>query len=188
MEHLGINAMVAFCFWVALMTSAHPLGNVLGESREFQRKLLVEPATSISLNYTGAVSKTDENGSTKTWAGMAAGLASALAVSVLLVVAVKSRVFQRYLYRYRHSQLLDGDTASQFSRDEVTFAGRGVEGRGYGGANGTHGVEDTDDDDGFIEDNYIQASEKARAESRDDESVEGEVVEDSDDDLEFTID
>uniref|UniRef100_A0A8C7G034 Uncharacterized protein n=1 Tax=Oncorhynchus kisutch TaxID=8019 RepID=A0A8C7G034_ONCKI len=46
---------------------------------------------------------------------------------------------------------------------------------------------DTDDDDGFIEDNYIQASERARAESHEDEGMEGEVVEDSDDDLQFTI-
>ncbi|XP_041697078.1 uncharacterized protein LOC121534569 isoform X1 [Coregonus clupeaformis] len=121
-----------------------------------------------------------------TWPYLAAALATALTISLFIVVAVKCRLFHRYLASYRHSLLPEGDTASQHSPDEVTFPGHGMVGRG-GGGNGTHRGLDTDDDDGFIEDNYIQASERARAESHEDEGMEGEVVEDSDDDLQFTI-
>lgn len=117
---------------------------------------------------------------------LAVALASAFTVSLFLVVAVKCRLFHRYLASNRHSLLPEGDTASQYSPDEVTFPGHGMVGRG-GEGNRTHRGLDTDDDDGFIEDNYIQASERARAESHEDEGMEGEVVEDSDDDLQFTI-
>uniref|UniRef100_A0A8C8IHP7 Type III endosome membrane protein TEMP n=1 Tax=Oncorhynchus tshawytscha TaxID=74940 RepID=A0A8C8IHP7_ONCTS len=82
---------------------------------------------------------------------LAAALASAFTVSLFLVVAFKCRLFHRYL-----------------------ATSRGDEG------NRTHRGLDTDDDDGFIEDNYIQASERARAESHVDDGMEGK---DSDDDL-----
>lgn len=127
-----------------------------------------------------------EDVNSQTWPYLAAALASALTVSLFIVVAIKCRFFHRYLASYHHSLLPEGDTASQQSPDEVTFPGHGMVGRG-GGGNGTHRGLDTDDDDGFIEDNYIQASERARAESHEDEGMEGEVVEDSDDDLQFTI-
>uniref|UniRef100_A0A8C8D4A3 Type III endosome membrane protein TEMP n=1 Tax=Oncorhynchus tshawytscha TaxID=74940 RepID=A0A8C8D4A3_ONCTS len=123
--------------------------------------------------YISAVNSTKavppgEDVSSQTWPYMAAVLASALTVSLFIVVAIKCRLFHRYLASYHHSLLPEGDTARR-------------------GGNGTHRGLDTDDDDGFIEDNYIQASERARAESHEDEGMEGEVVEDSDDDLQFTI-
>ncbi|KAJ8011193.1 hypothetical protein DPEC_G00055630 [Dallia pectoralis] len=187
MEHLGFSAIVAFCFWGTLMTGAHPRGTVVRESREFPRKLLAGPDALTNYNITGSEPPTDRD-SSKKGAYLVAGLAAAVALSLGVVAAVKSRLFQRYLDRYHHSLLPEGDTASQFSRDDVAFAGRGVADRGFEGDNGTHRGLDTDDDDGFIEDNYIQASEKARAESRDDESLEGDAPEDSDDSLEFSLD
>lgn len=120
-----------------------------------------------------------EDVNSQTWPYLAAALASALTVSLFIVVAIKCRFFHRYLASYHHSLLPEGDTASQQSPDEVTFPGHGMVGRG-GEGNRTHRGLDTDDDDGFIEDNYIQASERARAESNVDDGMEGE---DSDDDL-----
>uniref|UniRef100_A0A8C7XBE4 Uncharacterized protein n=1 Tax=Oryzias sinensis TaxID=183150 RepID=A0A8C7XBE4_9TELE len=70
----------------------------------------------------------------------AAGLGTVLSISLLIVMGVKFRVFHRFLASYRHALLQEVDGVSQSAT----------------------GLED--DDDGFIEDNYIQASEKEKAE------------------------
>uniref|UniRef100_A0A671V1Q4 Uncharacterized protein n=1 Tax=Sparus aurata TaxID=8175 RepID=A0A671V1Q4_SPAAU len=78
---------------------------------------------------------TGPNGSTKSleWSYLAAGLGTILTISLLIAMVVKFRVFHRFLASYRHSLLQEGT-----------------------------GRELDEDDDGFIEDNYIQASEKHR--------------------------
>uniref|UniRef100_A0A7N6ABY8 Uncharacterized protein n=1 Tax=Anabas testudineus TaxID=64144 RepID=A0A7N6ABY8_ANATE len=63
------------------------------------------------------------------------GLGTVLTISVLIVMVVKFRLFHRFLASYRHSLLQETDGVS-------------------------HGLDD--DDDGFIEDNYIQTSERER--------------------------
>ncbi|KAM8851433.1 uncharacterized protein AB9W97_022123 isoform 1-T1 [Spinachia spinachia] len=122
----------------------------------------------------------DPDGSHKLveWAYLAAGLGTLLAMSLFIVMAVKFRLFHRFLASYRHSLLQEADGVSQYGQDQPPFPSR------MGVIGGTHRELD-DDDDGFIEDNYIQASEKERAE-RERGREEGEE-EDSDDDLQFTI-
>uniref|UniRef100_A0A3Q3F2V8 Uncharacterized protein n=1 Tax=Labrus bergylta TaxID=56723 RepID=A0A3Q3F2V8_9LABR len=66
------------------------------------------------------------------------GLGTVLTVSLLIVMTVKLRLFHRFLASYRHSLMA--------------------------GTGGTLGGLD-EDDDGFIEDNYIQTSEKDRHQS-----------------------
>nr|XP_046216414.1 uncharacterized protein LOC124042117 isoform X2 [Oncorhynchus gorbuscha] len=165
-----------FVLWGHLLQVHILLDQSWGETQAFQRKLLMEydnnPASTTTAHPTVAGSST---GSTY----LIAALASAFTVSLFLVVAFKCRLFHRYLASNRHALLPEGDTASQYSPDEVSFPGHGMVGRG-GEGNRTHRGLDTDDDDGFIEDNYIQASERARAESHVDDEMEGE---DSDDDL-----
>uniref|UniRef100_A0A8D3ADN6 Uncharacterized protein n=1 Tax=Scophthalmus maximus TaxID=52904 RepID=A0A8D3ADN6_SCOMX len=63
-------------------------------------------------------------------------LGTVLTVSLLIVTAVKPRLFHRFLASYRHSLLHEADGVMS-------------------------GLDE--DDDGFIEDNYIQTSEKDRA-------------------------
>uniref|UniRef100_A0A3Q1GXB6 Uncharacterized protein n=1 Tax=Anabas testudineus TaxID=64144 RepID=A0A3Q1GXB6_ANATE len=65
------------------------------------------------------------------------GLGTVLTISVLIVMVVKFRLFHRFLASYRHSLLQETD-----------------------GVRTTSGLDD--DDDGFIEDNYIQTSERER--------------------------
>lgn len=118
---------------------------------------------------------------------MAAGLGTLLAMSLIVVMAVKYRVFHRFLASYRHSLLQESDGVSQYGHDDVGFPNVISSGVGVGRRTQT---ELEEDDDGFIEDNYIQAIDRERAERGEEEEgeeEEGEVIEDSDDDLQFTI-
>lgn len=110
---------------------------------------------------------------------LVAGLGAVLTLSVLIVVAVKFRFFHRFLASYRHSLLRESDVVSQYGPEEPSFPSS---------ITGRMGVNQTvldDDDDGFIEDNYIQTGEKNRAERVITRDLD--MLEDSDDDLQFTI-
>ncbi|CAL8326721.1 unnamed protein product [Arctogadus glacialis] len=109
---------------------------------------------------------------------LAAGLATAVATSLVVVAAVRFRLFHRFLASYRHSLLLEADGVSQYGQEGATYPGVG--GGGRGGRSGVPEVEMEEDDDGFIEDNYITASDRQRAERQ----CRVEVEEDSDEDLE----
>lgn len=124
----------------------------------------------------------NEGQKTLEWSYLAAGLGAVLTISLLVVMTVKFRVFHRFLASYRHSLLQEADGVSQYGQEEAPFPSS-VIGR-MGVLGGTGDLDE--DDDGFIEDNYIQASEKDRAERERKEEVE-EEIEDSDDDLQFTI-
>lgn len=110
---------------------------------------------------------------------LAVGLGAVLALSVLVAVVVKFRFFHRFLASYRHSLLRESDGVSQYGQEDPPFPSS------ITGRMGENQRRLEDDDDGFIEDNYIQTSEKNRADkviTRDEDEVE-----DSDDDLQFTI-
>ncbi|CAL8278544.1 unnamed protein product [Lota lota] len=118
----------------------------------------------------------------QTMAYLAAGLATAIAISLVVVAAVKFRLFHRFLASYRHSLLLEADAMSQYGQEGAAYPNVGGRGGG-GGRSGVAPGEMEEDDDGFIEDNYIPTSDRQRAERQ--RRVQ---VEDSDEDLEeFTI-
>uniref|UniRef100_A0A672MWC2 Uncharacterized protein n=1 Tax=Sinocyclocheilus grahami TaxID=75366 RepID=A0A672MWC2_SINGR len=104
----------------------------------------------------------DNKMSSESWKVLVAVLGSALTLSVLIALMAKYKVVHEYLASYRHSRLSEG-------------------GPGTRAAAPTSGIEE--DDDGFIEDNYIQASESERA-------TRAAVMTDDDDeeeDIEFSI-
>ncbi|XP_042353034.1 leucine-rich repeat-containing protein 19-like [Plectropomus leopardus] len=156
----------------------------VGVHKGAQRHLLMEDENhSNASEIHRAVDSGDESPKSVEWSYMAAGLGTVLTISLLIVMTVKFRLFHRFLASYRHSLLQETDGVSQYGQDELPFP-HSVSGRiGVGGGT-RRGLDD--DDDGFIEDNYIQTSERDRAEREGEEDVE-EGIEDSDDDLEFTI-
>lgn len=150
-----------------------------------ERHLLVEEEPeSPAKNVTFERADVPDGGSGKSvqWSYMATGLGTLLTLSLIIVMAVKFRVFHRFLASYRHSLLQESDGLSQYGQEEVAFPSS-ISSRVAMGPRTQYELDD--DDDGFIEDNYIQTSEKERAERE----AQEEEEEDSDDDLDlqFTI-
>lgn len=128
-------------------------------------------------------SNPDEGQRSVEFSYLAAGLGTVLTLSLLIVMAVKFRFFHRFLASYRHSLLQEADGVSQYGQEDPSIP-NSISGR-MGVARQTP-TELEEDDDGFIEDNYIQAIERTRAVRERTEDSE-EETEDSDDDLQFTI-
>ncbi|KAL3054678.1 hypothetical protein OYC64_017584 [Pagothenia borchgrevinki] len=182
------NLFVLFCVSGAFIREVH-LATIsdVGGHKGSQRHLLMEenyPFINGTERPRLKTADPDEGTKSLDWSYMAAGLGTALTISLLIVMTVKFRLFHRFLASYRHSLLQEADGVSQYGQDELPYP-HSVMGRIREGSGGDpRGLDD--DDDGFIEDNYIQASEKHRAE-REREEEEEEGIEDSDDDLQFTI-
>lgn len=170
-----------------LIRDAHSVSiSGAGGHNTFQRHLLIEDDESAETNRTVKSTAPDDSGSPKglNWSYLAGGLGVALSLSLIIIMAVKFRLFHRFLASYRHSLLQEMDGVSQYGQYDEQTLPSSVSGRLGTITRGMERVED--DDDGFIEDNYIQASEKDRAE-REGVGVEADDTEDSDDDLQFTI-
>ncbi|KAM4629794.1 type III endosome membrane protein TEMP isoform 2-T2 [Polymixia lowei] len=128
---------------------------------------LLSNGTAPTINLTTTQNDTLSSHSGKptshNWEFLVAVLATAISISILIALLAKCQVVRRYLASYRHTRLREGDSISQCDPSEVE-----------------------DDDDGFIEDNYIQASERERAERAVENTAETDEEEDMDD-MEFTI-
>nr|XP_046265609.1 leucine-rich repeat-containing protein 19-like [Scatophagus argus] len=183
MGHQSCSLFVVFLLCEAFIKEAHPSSKFdVGVHKGNQRHLLMDKKDSNSTNSTLKDSDSDQGEKSLEWSYLAAGLGTVLTISLLIVLAVKFSLFRRFLASYRHSLLQETDGVSQYGQEEASLPNSRM-GR-MGGVGETPG--ELDEDDGFIEDNYIQPSEKDRAERESKEEGE-EELEDSDEDLQFTI-
>lgn len=184
-------SLFVVCFLCGtFIREAHPasMSDVVGHKGTRRHLLIEEEHPDIITDNSTKIQMPANSGKgsmTLEWSYLVAGLGTVLTISLLIVMAVKLRLFHRFLASYRHSLLRETDGASQYGQEEATFPSSVMGNMAV--VEGTQRDLD-EDDDGFIEDNYIQASEKDRADrEREEEVEEEEEMVDSDEDLQFTI-
>uniref|UniRef100_A0A8C4X7S9 Si:ch73-185c24.2 n=1 Tax=Erpetoichthys calabaricus TaxID=27687 RepID=A0A8C4X7S9_ERPCA len=167
------RAELNFKEWLEKVKVLRLQGNKWNCSHEENEQILMRTAAKMA-------EQDDKTSRGYSWQYIVIVLGVAIGLSVFIAVAVKCKLFHRYLSSYRHSLLNEPDAYSNYEPDNMAVRIPDQYRTGSQTHASTHSASELeDDDDGFIEDNYIQASERQRAEQ------EAEL--DEEDDLHFTI-
>ncbi|XP_065513759.1 type III endosome membrane protein TEMP [Caloenas nicobarica] len=97
----------------------------------------------------------------RSWPYLVGFLVAAIGISILIALAAKCKLFHKNLASYRHRPLPETNLIGGSPMEEGSTWDRGFSGQGASESHPMPGAADlqAEDDDGFIEDNYIQPSE-----------------------------
>ncbi|NXK22010.1 LRC19 protein, partial [Arenaria interpres] len=98
----------------------------------------------------------------RSWPYLVGFLVSAISISLLIALAAKCKLFHKNFASYRHRPLPEASSIGGSPMEDSTDWDSGSSGHGASKSHPMPGAADlqAEDDDGFIEDNYIQPSEQ----------------------------